>query len=155
MMMQCPKAKECNPCRFPYHQEPHNKLTAGCRIGGYNGMVFDCPACIEVAEPAECKGCPANGNPVCDKIRNLPDKPHGQLYKLPDKETIKNPFDSTAGIRIDAEIFKAGVDAVYAQAKPVDIDELAKYINKTIFMIREPENQEAIKQAIEEYMEGR
>ena len=154
--MICPKAEGCTrTCSVPNntdHKYPHEfRLTC-------SKASDDCPACIEVPEPyiQVCPMCEQD-LPIGYPLLIVEDNKPAGLYKLPDKETTRNPFVSPAGIRIDAEIFKAGVDAVYAQAKPVDIDDLAEKWLRELHGITGIDVPIAMKfsEFINEYMEGK
>ncbi|MDD3460980.1 MAG: hypothetical protein PHW28_06775 [Mesotoga sp.] len=177
-LMQCPKAKECKlypGLAWNSHCMPHEPYL-DCQT---HRVVFDCPACVP-CEPDPCDNCnkaemkgytcsiagkPCQNSPpvkpettsevcsCCGKIiytTNEPQPvPSGQLAWIPPKETIKDKYkDNPLGLYIDA-----GVDAVYAAMKPIDIEGLVEKITNMVAPVSNFEWYRAvIKQAIDEYL---
>lgn len=137
MLMICPDKTDCACVGDTRHCEPH-KLSKDC-------INHDCSNSDDI-------------NIACVPYEPKPTEPQGQLYMLPPKDTVENPFHSPEG-KPNSDYwmrygFKFGIDSVYSSAKPVDIGKLAERIavdlddvNTNIRVLKIH-----IKQAIEDYI---
>ena len=95
-------------------------------------------------------------------LEDLEVKPTSQLVVLPDingewPEAMKNPYYKGENFELLNLAYQEGVHAVYAQAKPVDIDDLAEQWLMELHGITGIDVPIAMKfsEFINEYMEGK